>query len=153
MIDFDEQLKKEVDNIIEAQKEITKRVAISAFGDAIRRSPVGNVSLWKSGYKPVGYVGGRFRSNWFLGVGTPSRNNTDSIVSQEQKTKVITDGIIRDKVEFDYILSNNLPYAERLEAGHSTQAPNGVVAPTIIRAQKNFTKITKLVYKRRGIEG
>ncbi len=77
---------------------------------------------------------GRFRANWTLSFGgldptvtqamDPGGARTIARLSAEMETY--------PQEGFPVIyLQNNLPYAERLEGGYSTQAPGGVVAITI----------------------
>jgi hypothetical protein len=71
---------------------------------------------------------GRFRSNWFVSVNSPSAQITDQIRSNEQ---VVFDAeavvMAHEKLPMVYI-QNNLPYANRLENGWSKQAPAGMVS-------------------------
>lgn len=71
---------------------------------------------------------GRFRSNWFVSVNSPSAQITDQIRSSEQ---VVFDAeavvMAHEKLPMVYI-QNNLPYANRLENGWSKQAPAGMVS-------------------------
>lgn len=106
-----------------------QKVAHDALRSIVFYSPVGNPSLWANpDSAPPGYVGGHFRNNWFVqvsksGVISPSiRNAVDSSgagsLSEESKLSVIKEDpfvVIR--------IHNSLPYAVRLEEGHSTQAP------------------------------
>lgn len=99
-----------------------------------KRSPVGNPLTWKNP-PPAGYVGGRFRGNWQLGVGVipvgvSARIDPDGL---ETVTAAIAE-IPADASGRVYFYVNNLPYARRLEEGHSTQAPRGIVGLTVIDA-------------------
>lgn len=104
-----------------------KRVVLELFRRVVFKSPVGNPALWKNpSSAPPGYVGGKFRANWQVTVGAPSQSIIES-------TKVPTFGLITTKVPLGTTvwLVNNVPYAERLEFGWSSQAPGGVVAISI----------------------
>ena len=77
-----------------------------------------------------GYVGGRFRANWNVSYGTPNLSTTESVDKQrglseaERALSLPVGGVV--------YLSNGLPYAERLEFGHSKrQAPAGMVRITV----------------------
>lgn len=83
-----------------------------------------------------GYVGGRFRSNWFVSIGTPSRQTTTQVdpsgtTSIARGTTALA-GVTAGPTIF---LTNNLPYAIPLEYGHSKQAPTGVVRVTVSEFQ------------------
>lgn len=79
---------------------------------------------------------GRARGNWFVSVGTPFRG-----ISEDRKaSSAITEGnnVIGSAVNISYptiTLSNNLPYIERLNDGHSQQAPAKFVELAIQRVQ------------------
>lgn len=108
-------------------------VAIAAELD--RRSPVGDAAFWQSP-PPAGYVGGRFRGNWQLGVDqriTAERASVDPDGAQTQAA--IQAAIPDDASGRVYNLSNNVPYAMRLEMGWSRQAPAGVVGVTAVMFQ------------------
>lgn len=107
------------------------------------RSPVGDGKYWKRP-PPAGYVGGRFRANWQLGIGAPDRTQTANIDTSPKNrttggttTARISALIPDDAAGRVYYLSNNLPYAIPLEYGHSSQAPGpgGVVGLTVSRFQ------------------
>lgn len=77
---------------------------------------------------------GRFRGNWFLSLGKSSRQ-TDS---NRRATAAVIEGIsvIGKAKAINYptiILSNNLPYGERLNDGYSTQAPKKFIEKEIDR--------------------
>ena len=99
-----------------------------------KRSPVGNPANWKNP-PPAGYVGGRFRGNWQLGVGTVPAGVVARIdpAGLETVTAAIAE-IPADAAGRVFFYVNNLPYAQRLEHGHSTQAPAGLVGLTLIDA-------------------
>lgn len=104
--------------------EITNRV--------IQRSPVGDARYWQSP-PPPGYVGGRFRGNWQYRYSTPENGAIDRIDPSGRVTlDTIQSGIALSKVSGVHWITNNLPYAERLENGWSNQAPQGVVSLTEI---------------------
>lgn len=117
--------------------------------DIDERSPVGNQDLWifNKGTKespeyvhwlayndPDGYVGGHFRANWQLGVGI----KPEGIIEETDPSGDAAQGRINAAIPDDaagkvYWLVNNLPYAQRLEHGWSTQAPSGMVGLAVTR--------------------
>ena len=123
--------------------EVKRKVAFDAFDGVLRRSPVDT---------------GRFRGSWRIAVGSPDlsvkpaekkrkKSNiskgtppTGDEVQQLAKLKMVNN---RDDVH----ISNNLPYAERLNNGYSTQAPTGILEPTISEMLANFTTAVQAAKK------
>jgi hypothetical protein len=128
----------------------------------VQRSPVGDPSTWKrnpnqpkvfgkvrakSGWQMgfmsaessnfsmsgAGYVGGRFRANWQMSIGSPAVGELDAIDEDGSATLAAHAGTLATARagEVQYII-NNLPYAQRLESGWSRQAPLGLVAITVV---------------------
>lgn len=96
------------------------------------RSPVGDATYWKS-KPPKGYVGGRFRGNWQLGVDSVPSGETGRIDPSGSATRgAIIAEIPTDAAGKIYWIANNVPYAQRIEDGHSRQAPAGLVGLTAI---------------------
>jgi len=98
----------------------------------VMKSPVGDPSLWKN-KPPKGYLEGRFRANWQLGVSelnyvTTNVRDTDGNATVDR----IVGSIPKDAGGKIYFITNSLPYAVRLENGWSTQAPIGMVTLTAI---------------------
>lgn len=112
----------------EVEAEQNKRLratALQALSGVIERSPVDT---------------GAFRGNNSVSVGQPDRGY--DLDSQDRSgSEALGNGmriIGRVTKAFDVIyIQNNLPYAEQLENGSSTQAPAGVYAITFdnLRAQ------------------
>ena len=128
---FAEDLKKICDRAGDKAELVVRRAALELYGQMIERSPVGNPDLWKSP-ATSGYVGGRFKNNWQVGIGSiDTRTNrgvddsgSGAITSGNAALKAWTPG----KTIF---LSNSMPYAYRLETGWSKQAPSGMVKLSI----------------------
>ena len=76
---------------------------------------------------------GLFRNNWFSGLNSPNSKTTEKlsnygqgIIAGPRYTEALhlsTKYNVGDTLYF----TNTLPYARRLEYGHSNQAPNGMV--------------------------
>lgn len=148
---FEKDFKSESDSVIKAIKETVKVVAIDLFSGVILSSPVGNQDLWSSKYKREYYVGGRFRSNWFLSFDSPSSQTTDSTSDQQKRLSEIA-SISKLKYSGSYVLTNNLPYAERLENGWSTQAPAGVLSPNVSRVNRQISRFYAAASKKYKVE-
>lgn len=105
----------------EVEQEQNKRLraaALQAFQGVIERSPVDT---------------GAFRGNNRVSVGSPDdgydESATDATGDATQAEGMQIIGRVNKAFDVIYV-SNNLPYAERLEHGSSTQAPQGVYAVT-----------------------
>ena len=112
-----------IKNFVEKAKKnpetVARQVSFKLFSAVIKASPVDT---------------GRFRMNWqTAGAVAPS-----GIIDGTDKGGA---GAIGDAASYifaasdwnEFTLTNNLPYAERLEYGWSNQAPQGVVRVNITR--------------------
>ena len=80
---------------------------------------------------------GRAKGNWFVSTGAPNR----SVDKERRAGQANSQGqqviLSAEKEDFPTItISNNLPYIQRLNDGHSTQAPKKFVESEIIRVTK-----------------
>lgn len=108
----------------------------------IQRSPVGNPSLWKDPHWPKGYIPGQFVNNWQLGMDMMPTGIIPGVDPSGAKALLrIKKSIPRWPVGHVYYFTNNLPYANMLEMGHSTQAPLGMVGLTALE----FSQIVREV--------
>lgn len=127
-------LQKFAEKTKERADDVVGGVVIRVAAGLDQRSPVGDATYWVSP-PPKGYVGGRFRGSWNLGVDTlpanvetidPSGGNTQgrilASIPEEASGKV-------------YYLTNATPYGRRIEEGWSRQAPSGLVALTAMQFQ------------------
>ena len=111
---------------------IIRGVVIEIGNRLVQRSPVGDPNNWESP-PPPGYAGGRFRGNWQYRFGNPENGESERIDPSGRATiDAIKTGVTLAKVAGVHWISNNLPYAERLENGWSGQAPQGIVGLTEI---------------------
>lgn len=125
-----------------------RSVVIGLGTNLVYRSPVGNRELWAENIAraakglppaPKGYVGGRFRANWQYGFNAcPSSELYEHSPPAHgyPGAQDVVDGVA-GKVKIAAVagihyLTNNLPYAERLEDGSSTQAPAGMVSLAVV---------------------
>jgi len=87
---------------------------------------------------------GRFRGNWQASVNTPKvtqlkrkdRTGTGTIDS-------INNVLGKFSMGQTFYLTNNLPYARRLEYGYSKQAPSGFLRINVMRVQSELEKARK----------
>lgn len=104
--------------------------------ELVSLSPVGDPSTWKNP-PPPGYVGGHFRGNWQASVGSPETRTTDRIDSDGGATIRAAAASVAGVALGDKIyITNNLPYARRLEYGWSQQAPAGMVRITMAQSRE-----------------
>lgn len=106
--------------------QVVQQAVVLAAQNVIMRSPVGNPDLWKHPRK--GYVGGRFRGNWMLGIGAINTETTENVDPAGSNTMgKFAQGMANQRAGHEYYITNSLPYAIPLEYGWSSQAPGGMV--------------------------
>ena len=121
---------------------VVRKVVLDIGRSLVEKTPVGNPDLWQNpDNKPEGYVGGHARANWSHSIG--------ALVNQEFKEIDATGGASIDRIISSvpvkaagkvHYIQNSLPYMQALEDGHSTQAPNGMVALTQTEFQDYIQK-------------
>ena len=117
----------------EASNTVTRQAVGGVITEVDRRSPVGDPSYWKSP-PPPGYKPGLFRGNWQIGIDREPLSEIGRIdPSGAVATAENLAAIPKEAFGHVYYLTNNLPYANRIENGWSRQAPAGVVGLTVIR--------------------
>jgi len=128
------------ENLIATQlKRLERAVVIGAGEEVVMRSPVGDPSTWSPNTPvPEGYVGGRFRANWQYGRTTRPTGDLPDIDASGTASKLRIMGgassmAIAGNVHY---ITNNLHYAQKLENGWSMQAPQGMVALTVMAWQR-----------------
>lgn len=86
---------------------------------------------------------GRLRANWRFQEGTPQMAPIDRTDKSGQvPISEVTEGVARSTGHYDVYLTNNLPYAHRVEfEGWShTKAPEGMMRRNVIR----FNRLVKV---------
>jgi hypothetical protein len=109
--------------------------ALTVFKTVIIATPVGKASEWERPESaPDGYVGGRLRGNWQATLNAPASAELDVIDAAGTLTIKLMEEIVNSAAGDDTIyLTNNVPYAYRIEFGsHSKQAPSGMVRTSIL---------------------
>lgn len=97
------------------------------------------VELFKSIILDTPVDTGLARGNWQTTTGSPasgSLERTDPSGAQAIAEAIANMGTAQDTT----YLTNNLPYIEALEYGHSQQAPNGMVRKNIARFKRIVAK-------------
>lgn len=103
-------------------EKVMRQVSIKLFSAIIKASPVDT---------------GRFRMNWMASGGTPASGVTDATdKSGNMATGNVTSFVLKATDWREFTLTNNLPYAQRLEYGWSQQAPQGMVRTNVSRFQQ-----------------
>ena len=96
-------------------EQVFKGTVISLFGKIVARTPVDT---------------GRLSNSWRPTVNRPSKS------SQKASPAAIFKTVSNAKLGDSIYLVNNLPYAQKIEAGSSKQAPTGMVRVTVAEYQK-----------------
>lgn len=119
--------------------KVARGAILQVFGEIVKLTPVGNSSLWKTPYKPKNYVGGRLRNSWNTSIGAPANGSTERQPNANGSESIadLSASMAQFKAGDVAYLLNNLPYALRVEEGHSTQKPNGWVKNTV----KSFNRL------------
>ena len=121
---------------VQLEAETIEDFGLTAFAilrNLIFASPVGNPTLWQGGpdSAPPGYVGGHFRRNWIVTIGSFSNIEAQGVdpagAATAAEGRAVITGFTRGKPGPSLLIQNNVPYANRLALGHSTQAPAGWV--------------------------
>lgn len=101
---------------------VMRAVSLKLFSAIIKASPVDT---------------GRFRGNWQTTGVTPATGLIAGVDPTGNKAVNSAATFITNAPGWaTFTLTNNLPYAERLEYGWSKQAPTGVVRVNVIRFQQ-----------------
>ena len=118
--------------------DVKKYAAIKIFTDIVKATPVGNPDYWqevngKPRKAPPGYTGGRLRGNWQTSLNTPIHTEIARIDPDGgDALKEMQTTVYNSNVEESIFLTNNLPYAIRVEYGHSKkQRPMGMLRVSI----------------------
>ena len=103
-------------------EKVMRQVSVKLFSAIIKASPVDT---------------GRFRMNWMASGSAPSSGTTDATdKSGNIAIGNATSFVLKATDWREFTLTNNLPYAQRLEYGWSQQAPAGVVRTNVSRFQQ-----------------
>ena len=107
-------------------EKVMRQVSIKLFSAIIKASPVDT---------------GRFRMNWMASGSAPASGITDGTdKSGNTATGNATSFVLKAADWHEFTLTNNLPYAQRLEYGWSQQAPQGFVRVNVSRFQQLITE-------------
>lgn len=88
----------------------------------------------------IDYTGGRFKNNWQVGISGINTNTDRGPSSDGNAALAAYDAAIKGwRPGMSIFLTNSMPYAQRLEYGHSKQAPGGMVRLTV----QNYSQAIK----------
>lgn len=116
---------------------LVREVVSDIAEELVDRSPVGDPSTWAHpNSAPKDYKPGHFKANWHHSMGAPGSEerpieDPSGEVSMDQINSSVSS--VSDPLGV-HCLYNNVSYAMALENGHSDQAPNGMVALTVLDA-------------------
>ena len=110
-----------------------RTVGFDALAGVLLRSPVDT---------------GRFRGSWRVGINAtdlsslgPQKRGGNALRASEGEQKKISTAVLGDTV----FISNNVPYAKKLEEGSSRQAPQGILGTTVQELALKLNQIVESV--------
>lgn len=116
--------------------QAVREVVMTVHANADLRSPVGDSERWADNIArasrglpalPAGYIGGHFRANNQYKFGSPPTGEIEGVdPTGSTALAAIRAGVYAAPVAGLHYIANNVPYAQALENGHSTQAPKGI---------------------------
>jgi hypothetical protein len=130
---FSRQLAEFAERAKAAPELVVRKAATDLLTRIVMRTPVGNPSLWK-GAPPAGYVGGRARASWGVGLNQVDAAVSVSVTDKDGQTTILhgVSKIANYKAGDSIFIISRLPYITALEYGHSrVQAPQGMVRVSV----------------------
>lgn len=124
----EQELKKIYNIVLDRGEQAVRAVALQLFSAIIVDTPVDT---------------GRLRGNWQCTIGSAANGELNAKDKTGGATVSAMEKVVntaKGEKGFDLFLTNNLPYAESIENGHSKQRPYGMV-------KVNITKFGLLVEK------
>ena len=127
--EFSLQLDRSISDMDEDINTVVQSIGMYCLRGVVMKSPVDT---------------GRFRGNWIVTRTGPSAKTTQK--TDKTGGPTIQKGVSNiEKYDYDknnvLIIQNNLPYANRLENGYSSKAPNGMVALTVNEAAQRYSDV------------
>jgi len=103
-----------IKDISEYPEKVVRGTLLSMGSKIIKRSPVDT---------------GRFRGNWQFTFAAPAMGQVSSTTAPNGE---LMQAVKNWQSGYEFYMTNNLPYGERLEYGWSKQAPQGMVRVTLV---------------------
>lgn len=119
---------------IEASEKVINATLMQMYKKIIDRTPVGNPALWNPPVWPKGYTPGQLKASWSLSFNNVQYSTNGKFASGDQIVAGhgISLSVTNSSTNKTAAISNNQPYAERIEYGSwSTQAPAGMMRVTV----------------------
>lgn len=123
-----------VDAIFDSVADIMREDATRVTTALVLASPVGDPSIWQNpASAPPGYEGGHMVRNWQVTLGAQTDAEIEGIDPARSPTigaaRVVIAGYDGTRVRRNdaVYVQNNVPYANRINDGHSRQTPAGFV--------------------------
>lgn len=116
---------------LDASAKTINNTLLQMYKKIVERTPVGDPSLWNwPAHKD--YHPGTLRKSWTISFNGVQRNVTGQFASSAQVlgNNGLSFKIGNGKTQVA-VISNPMPYAQRVETGWSTQAPQGMMRITI----------------------
>lgn len=112
--------------LVQGIEDVIAKMALSTFSSVVLATPVDT---------------GRARGNWQPSFGSPATSATNNTDKGGGTTIASGSGLFA-RYEFGekIFLTNNVPYIQRLNEGHSKQAPAGFVQKAIIAGIENLNR-------------
>jgi hypothetical protein len=107
---------------------VTKLAALKVFTGIVKKTPVDT---------------GNARASWVIGIGRKAIPAPPSAGVSEDDTLLRTAQLHRSNGLQPIFISNYVPYINRLEDGHSQQAPTGMVALTLTQVTNQLNSLTR----------
>lgn len=118
---FSAQIAKFGENASKRIQEVRRGVIIKLFSSVILDTPVDT---------------GRLRANWLVSIGAPKKQTTEQVdKSGRVPIAAVQDAAKQSDGDTSVYLSNNLPYAARIEfeGWSKIKAPEGMVRRNVVR--------------------
>lgn len=126
----------------ELPEKVVRGTLIGMGSRIIKQSPVADPSSWKR--PDPSHVGGRFRANWQFSIDAPASGAgqaPDQSAGNANAQLLASAG--KMVAGNTFYMTNNVPYAERLEYGWSGQAPNGIVRVVLSQYKTFIEEVAK----------
>jgi hypothetical protein len=144
--EFSKRIKVIADSVERGGPKVAREAAALILQTVVMATPVGNTTLWSDEARRrarPGYVGGRARANWQVGIGEAPAGVKDDVDATGGGTISAGRGIIgtANKGPVEIHITNNLPYIVPLNEGHSKQAPAGFVELAVTAAIDGLSRM------------
>ncbi|RKH05076.1 HK97 gp10 family phage protein [Corallococcus carmarthensis] len=126
---FSKQVQASVKATQAKANEVVRKTALGVLANVVTASPVDT---------------GRFRGNWQVGIAERPAGTVEA-EDKDGSGTISREGAKLEGVELGdtVFITNNLPYARRIEFGWSQQAPKGVVRTTLAQLDEILEEAAK----------